>query len=123
MKLFVILASLAALFVLSMTASASAAKPAPGSITVSPSSDLRYGGHVEFSVTAPDRVRGLLGLDMRCYQNGALVGTAGTYPIRDTYGLSSNAWTSGAAHCTAYLVEVANQVTKTGAAVDFDVAA
>jgi hypothetical protein len=86
----------------------------------------RYGDKVTFAVstTATDQPW----VNLKCYQNGALVaeGWEGYFDgaLGDRiFGLYSPQWTSGAADCTAWLVDYANGRWKQLTSTSFHVAA
>lgn len=66
---------------------------------------LSHGDSVSFTYVIDPKVaeKHLVGLIVRCTQNGALVYVAGGWPIQQPYILSSRAWNSGAADCSATL--------------------
>jgi hypothetical protein len=69
--------------------------------------NLHFGDTVSFTYEEPNHVQGVLGIALRCYQDGTLVFAAGDYPIQDTYTLGpSIAWTGGAATCAATLEDI-----------------
>lgn len=117
-RILALLAVLAA-----VTAGTATAGNQKGSIAVNAAaSNLVYGGNVSFTYTAPDHIKGILGLGFRCYQNGVLVLNAGSYPIAPSYYLASFAYTGGAATCTAYLSDIYHGYEKPVVTVDFAIA-
>jgi hypothetical protein len=78
--------------------------------TLSATSGPRFGDTITFNISTTQTGNPFVNLN--CYQNGGLVaqGWAAFWPTKENFILSSPAWTSGAADCTANLVTYVNSV-------------
>lgn len=67
--------------------------------------DIRFRGVIAFEYTVDENVHDLVGLTVRCEQDGRVVYGAGGYPIQTTFVLGPTAlWTGGPATGKAILV-------------------